>query len=223
MLAIENTALRDAVLAELDFDPRVNDERIGVAVNDGIVTMIGSVCSLTEKWAAEDAVRRVKGVLGVAEDLQVDLPAVHRRDDTDVARACAEALHWDAWLPRTVAVTVRDGYVTLSGEVDWDYQRGEAENTVRRILGVRGIYNEIKLRPRIATAQIAREISRAFQRNAQLEAGAITVSTDRGTVTLRGRVRNWTEWAAATRAAWSAPGVAAVDNELSVSDMEMSA
>jgi osmotically-inducible protein OsmY len=223
MIVLDDHGLRDAVLAELDFDPRVNDERIGVSVKDGVVTMIGSVNSLTEKWAAEDAVRRVKGVAALSEDLQVDLPAVHRRDDADVARACAEALHWDAWLPRTVAVTVQDGYVTLSGLVDWDYQRGEAENTIRRILGVRGINNEVRLRPRIATAQIALEISRAFQRNAQLGANAITVTADRGTVTLRGRVRNWTEWAAATRAAWSAPGVAAVDNELTVSEMEMSA
>lgn len=222
MLVLEDRRLRDAVIAELDFDPRVNDERIGVSVIDGVVELSGSVNSLTEKWAAEDAVRRVTGVVAVAEDLHVDLPEVHRRDDGDVARACAEALHWDAWLPRTVAVTVQDGFVTLSGVVDWDYQRGEAENTVRRIRGVRGIANEIGLRPRIPTGQIAHEISSAFQRNAQLGPNAITVTADRGTVTLRGRVRNWTEWAAATRAAWSAPGVAAVDNELTV-EMEISA
>ena len=216
MLTLDNGTLRDAVLAELDFDPRVNDERIGVSVEDGIVTLTGAVASLTEKWAAEDAVRRVKGVLGIAEDLTVDLPAMHQRDDTDVARAAAEALHWDAWLPRTLAATVRDGRVTLSGEVDWDYQRGEAENTVRRIRGVRGIENEIRLRQRIPTGEIARSITRALARNAQIQPNAIEVTANRGTVLLRGRVRNWNEWAAATRAAWSVPGVAAVDNELSV-------
>ncbi len=220
MLTLDNQTLRDTVLAELDFDPRVNAERIGVGVQDGIVTLTGTVASLTGKWAAEDAVRRVKGVLGIAEELQVDLPAVHRRDDADIARAAAVALHWDAWLPRTVAVTVQNGCVTLSGEVDWYYQRGEAENTIRRILGVRGIYNEIKLRLRIPTAQIAREIGRAFQRNAQLEASAIEVTADRGTVRLTGRVRNWNDWAAATRAAWSAPGVSTVDNELSVTERD---
>lgn len=223
MLVLDDQRLRDAIIAELDFDPRVNDEHIGVSVKDGVVALTGSVESLTEKWAAEDAVLRIRGVAAIAEDLQVDLPAEHRRDDADVARACAEAIHWDAWLPRTVAVTVQDGYVTLSGIVDWDYQRGEAENTVRRIMGVRGIANEIALRPRIATTQVAREIARAFERNAQLEAHAISVTADRGTVTLRGRVRNWTEWAAATRAAWSAPGVEAVDNELIVSETEINA
>jgi osmotically-inducible protein OsmY len=221
MLTPDNQTLRDIVLAELDFDPRVNAERIGIAVRDGIVTVTGTVSSLTEKWAAEKAIRRVKGVLGIAEELQVDLPAVHRRDDADIARAAAAALHWDAWLPRTVAVTVQDGCVTLSGEVDWEYQRNEAEHAIRRILGVRGIYNEIRLQPRIPTVQIAREISRAFQRNAQLDADTIHVTDDRGTVRLTGRVRNWTEWAAATRAAWSAPGVAAVDNELSVTDRDV--
>src|SRR5581483_7447167 len=147
MQVLENHTLRDAVLAELDFDPRVGGGEIGVAVKDGIVTLTGSVTSLTQKWAAEDAVRRVKGVLGIAEELRVDVPAMHRRDDEDIARAAAAALHWDAWLPRTLAVTVQDGYVTISGEVDWDYQRGEAENSIRRILGVRGIHNEIRLRP----------------------------------------------------------------------------
>jgi len=211
MLTLENQTLRDAVLAELDFDPRVNDERIGVAVKDGIVTMTGTVRSLIEKWAAEDAVRRVKGVIGLAEELQIDLPAVHRRDDTDVARACAEALYWDAWLPRTLAVTVQKGHVTLSGEVDWDYQRGEAENAVRRILGVCGIHNEIRLREHPPTAQIAHEISRALHRSAQLNGSAIAVSADRGTVTLRGRVRNGPERAAATSAAWAASGVSSAD------------
>jgi osmotically-inducible protein OsmY len=215
-MAVKTDELRDAVVAELDFDPRVSAGDIGIVVRDGIVTLTGSVTSLTQKWAAEDAVRRVKGVRGIAEELRVDVPAMYHRTDEDIARAAAAALHWDAWLPRTLAVTVQDGHVTISGEVNWDYQRGEAENTVRRILGVRGICNEIRLRPQIPTEKIAREISHAFARNAQLDANAIEVSASRGTVVLRGRVRNWTEWAAATKAAWSAPGVAVVDNELSV-------
>lgn len=216
MIRTTNEELRDAVLAEFDSDPRVENERIGVSAEDGVVTLTGTVQSFAQKWCAEEAAKRVKGVRAVVEELQVDLPATHRRDDADIARSAASALYWDTLLPTTIQCVVQNGYVSLSGEVDWNYQREEAEETVRRISGVRGISNMLVIRKTIAEKDIRHEMQRVFHRDAQIDANNVKIEVSGGAVTLTGTVRSWFERNEAARAAWSIKGVSAVDNLIAV-------
>lgn len=216
MIKSFNETLRDDVIAELDSDPRVDAERIGVIAEEGLVTLNGTVPALAQKWAAEEAVKRVKGVRAVVEDLKVDLPAMHVRDDGDVARAASGALYWDTLLPASIQIVVKDGYVALSGEVEWNYQREEAEEVVRRIAGVRGISNLIEIAQPIAAKNIRSEIEDVFKRDAHVDANAISVTVDGSKVTLTGKVHSWYERNEASRAAWSIKGVTAVDNEIAI-------
>jgi osmotically-inducible protein OsmY len=216
MLKISNQDLRDEVIAEMDADPRVDAARIGVAVEDGVVTLTGTVPSLAKKWAAEEAAKRVTGVIALVQQIDVDLPATHQRNDTDIARAVAEALYWDTSVPETVQATLQNGYVTLSGEVEWNYQREDAEAAARRIFGVRGISNLILLKETVPQADIRSELQRIFHRDAQLDANAVQIATEGGKVTLTGTVHSWFERNEASRAAWSVKGVTAVDNALTV-------
>lgn len=208
--------LRDDVMAELDTDPLVEAKRIGVTAEDGLVTLRGTVPTLAQKWAAEEAAKRVKGVRAVVEDLDVDLPAMHLRDDADIARAASGALYWDTLLPATIQIVVKDGYVTLSGEVQWNYQREEAEDVVRRLAGIRGISNMIEIRQAVAAKNIRGEIDEVFKRDAHLDAQAISIAVHGSKVTLSGKVHSWYERNEASRAAWSIRGVTAVDNEIAI-------
>lgn len=216
MIKAGSETLRDDVLAELEADPRVDSERIGVIAEDGVVTLTGAVPALAQKWAAEEAVKRVKDVRAVVEQLSVDLPAMHVRDDADLARTASAALYWDTLLPASIQIVVNGGYVSLSGEVEWNYQREEAEEVVRRIAGVRGISNLIRIRQAVSAKNIRNEIDEVFKRDAHVDAGAISVTVNGSKVALTGKVHSWYERNEASRAAWSIRGVTAVDNQLTI-------
>lgn len=209
--------LKREVEAELAWDPAVKDTAIGVAVSNGVVTLSGHVDTYPEKWAAEKALRRVQGVRALALEVDVRLSPDHQRSDTDIARAAELAVTWNSTLPaNAVRVTVDHGWITLQGELEWDYQRKALENTLRHLTGVVGISDEIVLRQRPAPSDISRRIGDALLRQTQREARHLDIGVQGDTVTLRGTVHSWHERDAAHGAAWSAPGVRRVVDELSI-------
>src|SRR2546421_5322356 len=206
------------VLNELKFGPRVQPSEIGVVVKDGVVALTGWVDSYAKKWAAEEAAHGVRGVLAVANDIEVRLPTAAERTDADVAAAAVRALEWDAAVPvDKLDVTVSKGWVTLRGEVEWQYQKQDAERVVRRLQGVRGVSNLIVVRPRLSPNALKEKIEQALVRTAELDAQHIQVEIDGTRVILKGTVRSWAERDEAERAAWAAPGVTAVDNRIIIS------
>ncbi|MFG2056164.1 BON domain-containing protein [Micromonospora sp. NPDC048930] len=207
------------VLAELKWDARVQPNEIGVSAKDGVVTLTGWVDSFVKKWAAEQAAYRVRGVKAVANDIEVQLPTSTERTDADLAAAAARALEWDALVPsQNIHVTVTRGWVTLSGEVEWEYQRRAAERAVRRLSGVRGVTNQISLRPRtrVDLAEARRRIEEALVRTVDTPGERLTVTIEGDKVILTGVVRSWREREEAARVAWSAPGVTQVENRIVV-------
>lgn len=216
MLRTASEELRDSVLAELESDPKVESERIGVTVNGDVVHLSGTVPNFDQKWAAEEAAMRVKGVTAIVEDIVVDLPFTHERSDMDIARAVSDALYWDVYVPRTVQAAVERGHVTLTGEVEWNYEREEASSLARRILGVRGVTNRITLKQVATRTDVRGELQRIFHRDAQIDANNIRIMCEGGNVTLTGTVHSWFERNEASRAAWSVRGVVSVDNRIAV-------
>jgi osmotically-inducible protein OsmY len=213
---MDDKVLKKLVEDELQFQPSVDAAHVGVSVNKGIVHLNGRVPSFAQKSTIESAVKRVKGVRGYVEDLIVQ-PHGDVHSDDAIAVQVANTLDWDALLPKgAVKVKVEHGWVTLSGDVEWAYQRIAAEGGLRRLQGVRGVTNLIMIKPRVAAGDIKHRIEQALERQAELEANRITITVQDGKVRLDGKVRAWHERDIIERAAWAAPGVTAVDDHVTI-------
>ena len=212
---MDDKTLRQCVIDELDWEPTVDAAHIGVAVDDGVVTLTGHVPTYTQLVAAETAVKRVKGVRALAQDIEVRLAGSAIHSDEDIAGRAVQLLKWNVAFPRdAIQVKVTKGWVTLSGEVEWQYQRIAAANAVRDLSGLKGMSNLITVKPHLKAADVTRNIEDALRRNAHLEAQQIRVSVADGKVRLEGRVHSWHERDAAERAAWAAPGVRMVEDNV---------
>ena len=206
--------IRDDVETELRWDPSV-DGTIGVIVHDGVVTLTGEAKHYAGRWAAEDATKRVKGVRAIANEIQVKMPVAGMRSDTDIAEAAANALRWNVTTETAnIKPIVKDGYITLSGQAQWGFQRTAAENAVRNLMGVKGVLNSITVATPVKAVDVKQKIEEAFKRHAVLDAKDIQVNVNNSTVTLKGHVRTWQEREDAALAAWAAPGVGLVENQL---------
>jgi osmotically-inducible protein OsmY len=206
------------VLAELKWDMRVQPNEVGVSVKDGIVTLTGWVDSYLKRWAAEEAALRVHNVKAVANDIEVRLPGSAERTDPDLAAAVVNALKWDTAIPAgKIEVTVSKGWVTLIGEVDYAFQKIDAERAIRHLSGIRGITNLIAVRPSVLPSDLKQKIEQALVRNAETDARNIRVEVEGSKVILRGTVRSYAEWKAAGETARSAPGVTDVENHILIS------
>jgi hyperosmotically inducible protein len=208
--------LRQDVVDELEFEPSVDAAHIGVAVDKGVVTLTGHVASYAEKQAAIAAVRRVKGVRAIAEEIEVRYPMDKKTSDDEIAQRAIDILGWDTMVPSdAIQVMVHNGWVTLTGSVDWYYQKKHAEEDVRKLSGVRGVTNTIKIKPSAQAEDVKRKIEEALKRHAEIEASAIQVTVrERNKVILEGKVGSWDERHAVENAAWSAPGVKSVEDRM---------
>jgi osmotically-inducible protein OsmY len=213
---MDDKTLQAAVLEELKWDPEVDEAHVGVSVKNGAVTLTGHVWSYAEKYAAVRAAERVYGVRAVADEIEVKLPESSLRDDTDIAEAIATTMRWSTVVPETVDVEVRNGYVTLRGDVEWSFQREAAERAVRDVVGVKGVVNLISVKPKVKASEIKERIKEAIERAASFDARGIDVTTSNGTVHLHGTVHSLFEKRVAENAAKSAPGVKEVVDEIVV-------
>jgi osmotically-inducible protein OsmY len=213
---MDNIQLRQEILDELNFEPRIEATKIGVAVSEGVVTLTGHVSSYAEKITAEEAARRIKGVHAIANEIEVQYPGEKATSDEEIAKRALNILEWNDVIPSDgVQVKVSKGWVTLSGEVAWQYQKKAAEDAVRKMTGVIGVINNISLKPSVLVKDVKERIESALRRHAEIEAGAIQVSVrGENKVVLQGKVDNWDERDAVENAAWSVPGVQSIDDRL---------
>lgn len=210
--------LQHDVIEELQWEPGLESSRIGVAADHGVVSLTGHVDSYPARVKAERAARRVMGVEAVANDIEVDhFDELAKPDDASIAHHALSALDWNVSVPKDrTKVTVSDGWLTLEGEVEWYYQKRAAEDAVRDLMGVRGITNNIVVRPRVRAAEVKDKIEAALRRSAEVDSKKITVESTGSRIVLRGTVRSWAEHEDAVNAAWSAPGVTGVEDHLSI-------
>jgi osmotically-inducible protein OsmY len=210
-------SIRREVEEELRYDPSLAEDDIAVSVRDGVVTLVGRVKSYLDKWRAERSASRVRGVRAIANDLDVRLPSTSTRQDTDIARAAADVLDWNIAVPRgRIKARVENGWVTLEGDVDWNFQKEAAERSVRSITGVKGVTSLITVRVRPTPSDVKNKIADALERGAEFDAERITVEVDGNKAILRGTVRSFAERRDAERAAFNAPGITEVENRLLV-------
>ena len=215
--------LQKDVQEELHWEPSINPRSIRVAVEDGVVTLTGHVADYLQRVNAEKAVKRVKGVHGLANNLEVRVPTSSQRDDTEIAEAALHALKWHTTVPEDrVTVTVSKGWITLEGEVEWHYQRDAAYRAVRELTGVKGVINQIAIKAKINPSDIEHRLEERFRRSAELDAKAVEVKVEGTTVTLKGTVSSWDEYEEAEWAAWSVAGVEKVKNRLRVAPETLS-
>lgn len=213
----QDKALQASVLAEFAWEPSVPAGHIGVTANDGVITLSGYVDSFAQKSAAETAARRVKGVRAVAEEIEVRLAFATQRTDTEIAAAALERLAWNVSVPKdSVGVKVESGWVTITGEVGWWYQKDAVEQDIRPLQGVRGVSNQMTIRPHVNTANLRDDITHALHRSWFFDPNTVHVNADGGKVVLTGTVNSFHERQVAAQTAWSAPGATAVENDLAV-------
>lgn len=212
-----DTALYEDISAKLNFTPNLDNSHIAIAVSNGIVKLEGKVYSLVEKRIAETSVKKVSGVKGIANELRVEIPEKYQIPDSEIAANIVNSFKWNIAIPdENITVVVEDGHVTLSGSVEWWYQRHNAEKVARKIMGVKAINNQIIIKTRATTSDVKSEIIKEFHRNAQIDAQNINVETIGHKIVLSGNVRSWAEFTEAERAAYSAEGVTEVENKLEI-------
>lgn len=208
--------LKSDVLAELLWEPTLQAGNIHVAAHDGTVTLSGTVNHYADKFAAERATQRVDGVKAIAEEIQVKPSGAHKQTNTEIAESVVSSLKWHVWVPSSIQATVEDGWVTLNGDVHWGFQRQAAEDAIRFLMGVKGVSNNITLKPEQKATEVRESIQKSLMRNAEIDASQVTVEANGGRITLSGTVHSWDERREAYSAAWNAPGVTSVENQLTV-------
>ncbi len=209
--------LKQDIEEELRWDPKVNAAQIGVSVDQGAVSLLGAVDTYAEKWAAEEATKRVNGVRTIAQDLTVKVLTDHVRSDSDIAAATQTALESDVVVPKTVTAKVQHGAVTLEGQVTWNYQRDAAGRAIRHLAGVVAVHNLIALKPQVSATEVKEKVQAALQRQATADANSIHIETSGGKVTLTGHASSWQSIEDAANAAWAAPGVTQVVDQVKMS------
>ncbi len=216
---VANGGLYTKVMEKLRFEPNIDESHITISIKgDGIVTLGGKVKSYTEKRLAEEAVEKIESVKGVANELEVDLLVAYKRDDADIVKAALNNLKWTYFVPHEqIKIALDNGHLTLTGNVEYNYQKESAQSAVQNLYGVISVTNNITVKPTVAPSEVKEKIIKEFERNARIDANNIQVEVDGGKVTLKGSVKNFDEYREARTAAWSVPGVGSVVDQLKIS------